>query len=87
MAIARSMDSKDQTAAPGAPKKAPRQGRNPATMTKEEMVAYAMQMSMTEENKKGGGGPLEAHKEGDNMPSSQADRGEVLYKDPGAGVM
>ena len=50
-------------------------------MTEEEEVAYAMQMSMAEagrggalaeENKKEGEGPLEAHKEGNNVPRPQA---------------
>ena len=52
MAMARSMQNKEQTAAPGAPKKTPRHGRDPATMTEEEQVAYTMQMSIGMENKK-----------------------------------
>ena len=44
-------------------------------MTEEEQVAYAMQMSMAQENKRGRDVPIEAHKEGDNVPSPQADQG------------
>jgi len=47
-ALAMSMDSEEPMAAPGAPKKAPRQERDLATMTEEEQIAYAMQMSMAE---------------------------------------
>lgn len=48
-ALAMSMDSEDTAAAaPGAPRKAPRQERDLATMTEEEQIAYAMQMSMAD---------------------------------------
>ena len=75
MGMARSIDSREQMAGPGALKKTPRQEWDPTTMTEEEQVAYAMQMSMAEGNKRGRDVPIEAHKEGDNVPSPQADQG------------
>jgi len=50
-ALAMSMDSEDAVQAPGAPRKAPqpqRPERDLATMTEEEQIAYAMQMSMAD---------------------------------------
>ena len=64
--------------APGAPKEALGQGQEPATMSEEEQVAHAMQLSMAEtgrgetlvgENEKEGDSPREAYKEGDNVLS------------------
>jgi len=58
-ALAMSMDTEEgapAAAAPGAPRKAPRQERDLATMTEEEQIAYAMQMSMAESE---GGGEAE----------------------------
>merc|ERR1712098_585076 len=60
-ALAMSMDTDDSTAgvvAPGAPKKAARPERDLAAMTEEEQIAYAMQMSMAE-NDGGDGGSEE----------------------------
>jgi len=60
-ALAMSMDTDDSTAAavaPGAPKKAARPERDLAAMTEEEQIAYAMQMSMAE-NEGGEGGSEE----------------------------
>ena len=87
MAMARSMESREQMPVIGASKKAPRQELDPATRTEEEQVACAMKMSMAEENTRGRDVPLGAHKEGNNVPSLQADQGRMLYEDPGAGVM
>ena len=92
MAMTRIMDSREQMAAPGAPNKAPRQEWDPATMTEEEHVAYAIQ-SIAEENKRGRDVPLEAREEGDNVPSPQADQGgcsmrtqvQVSWKSPQKG--
>jgi len=59
-ALAMSMDTDEgapaTATAPGAPRKAPRQERDLATMTEEEQIAYAMQMSMAESE---GGGEVE----------------------------
>merc|ERR1711981_1406534 len=60
-ALAMSMDTDDSigaAAAPGAPKKAARPERDLAAMTEEEQIAYAMQMSMAE-NEGGEGGSEE----------------------------
>merc|ERR1719222_407898 len=60
-ALAMSMDTDDSTGAavaPGAPKKAARPERDLAAMTEEEQIAYAMQMSMAE-NEGGEGGSEE----------------------------
>merc|ERR1712212_487751 len=60
-ALAMSMDTDDSTTAavaPGAPKKAARPERDLAAMTEEEQIAYAMQMSMAE-NEGGEGGSEE----------------------------
>ena len=63
-------------------------------MTEEEQVAHAVQRSMAEsgrdkapvkEIEKEGGGPIEAHKRSDNIPSTHADQRRVLNMDPGAG--
>merc|ERR1712113_1176095 len=48
-ALAMSMDTDDSApVAPGAPKKAARPERDLASMTEEEQIAYAMQMSMAD---------------------------------------
>lgn len=58
-ALAMSMDTDDSApVAPGAPKKAARPERDLASMTEEEQIAYAMQMSMAE-NEGGEGGSEE----------------------------
>merc|ERR1712203_828773 len=58
-ALAMSMDTDDSApVAPGAPKKAARPERDLAAMTEEEQIAYAMQMSMAE-NEGGEGGSEE----------------------------
>merc|ERR1711902_252902 len=51
-------DSTGAAVAPGAPKKAARPERDLAAMTEEEQIAYAMQMSMAE-NEGGEGGSEE----------------------------
>lgn len=47
-ALAMSMDSEEPVPVPGAPKKAARQEKDLATMSEEEQIAYAMQMSMAD---------------------------------------
>lgn len=47
-ALAMSMDTEEPVPAPGAPKKAARQEKDLATMSEEEQIAYAMQMSMAD---------------------------------------
>merc|ERR1719347_1510162 len=47
-ALAMSMDTDEPVPVPGAPKKAARQEKDLATMSEEEQIAYAMQMSMAD---------------------------------------
>jgi len=47
-ALAMSMDTDEPAPVPGAPKKAARQEKDLATMSEEEQIAYAMQMSMAD---------------------------------------
>ena len=87
--LARSMDGEEKMADPGAPKKALRQEQDPTTMTEEEQIVYAIQMSMAEagsgeapaeENveKEGGAGGVEEPSEG--TQEDPQDSGRILPK-------
>ena len=75
------MGNKGQTDATRASGKALGQGWDPTTTTEEEQIGRAVQRSTAEsgrdeapakEIKKDGGGPMEAHKERDNVLSTHA---------------